>query len=441
MTVAAAPTDILDVADRLVSPFTGIVRKLHRVYKDVSEPAAPFIWRAEISNHRFLPDGKDRIVIGAGKGFDPDSAKRSALGEAVERYCGLRPPPSDCRVCPRDQLEGLVLEPELLVLHSDEQLRTLSYARYERDLPIAWINGARLPDETPAWIPAQAAYLVPPFDTPVLFQATSNGLAAGGDTRSARLAAVLEIVERDAFLCAWYHRLPAQRVDAETHPDKRVTAVLDAYRRRGVALEVYRLPNDHQVPVVAALAIGKDADDPAIVVGLGAARRLSDAVRSAVSEVGQVRPAIRINLRDPKTRERRDELVADPQRVTELEDHDLLYTDPRMLFAFDMWRGQSGEWASIGEEEPASDDDLEWVVQRLIEVGAHTYVCDMTTSDIAMLGLHVARAIIEDFQPIHFGEAEFRKGGHRFWDIPHRLGLEKDERPPRSLNPLPHPLS
>lgn len=433
--------DILDVERFLLSPISGVVRKLDRVYKDVTEPALPFIWRAEVANHRFLGGDEHKNVIGAGKGLDSDSARRGALGEAVERYCALRPPPPTCPLRARRELDGPVLEPELLVLHSDEQLQTLPYARYTPDLPMEWIKGVRLDDQAECWIPAHAAYLIPPATSPILFQATSNGLAAGGDAQSAALGALLELVERDAFLSAWYHRLPVQPIAIDTHPDRRLVAIVDAYRRRGVAIEVYRLPSDHEIPAVAALAIGRNDGDPAVVVGLGAGVRLPDAICSAVTEVGQVRPAIRMKLRDPKVTERREQLVADPAEVSELEDHDLLYTDARMLPAFDMWRSTTAEPLVIDDEEARPPDPVAWVTGALMKVGARSYLYDMTTSDIAPLGLHVARAFIEGFQPIHFGDREFRKAGARFYDLPRRLGLDDRVRTERELNPLPHPLS
>lgn len=438
---AVASTDILDVEQFLVSPVSGVVRKLDRVYKDVTEPAVPFIWRAEVANHRFLAGDEHKSVIGAGKGLNPAAAKRGALGEAVERYCGLRPPPASCPLCARRDLEGPVLEPELLVLHTDEQLQGLPYARYTPDLAIEWIRATRLDDNVACWVPAHAAYLVPPASSPAFFQATSNGLAAGGDAQGAALGALLELVERDSFLCAWYHRLPVQPIALEAHPDARLRAIVDAYRRRGVAIEAYRLPADHSIPAVAALAIGKDAEDPAVVVGLGAGLTTAAAVRSAVMEVGQVRPAIKMKLRDPKVIERRAALVADPRNVSELEDHDLLYTDPRMLGAFDMWRSSAAKPLVIEDDGPPPDDPVGWVTGEVMKVGARSYLYDMTTSDIAPLGLRVARAFIEDFQPVHFGDREFRKAGKRFYDMPRRLGFDTRARGEDQLNPLPHPLS
>jgi hypothetical protein len=56
-------------------------------------------------------------------------------------------------------------------------------------------------------------------------------------------------------------------------------------------------------------------------------------------------------------------------------------------------------------------------------------------------GVHVARAILPGFQPIHFGHGEPRLGGTRVFELPRKLGLRTDVTGPRDINPLPHPLS
>jgi ribosomal protein S12 methylthiotransferase accessory factor len=438
---ACGATDILDVRSRLVSPLTGVVRKLHRVSKDLFEPPAPFIWRAEISNHLFAPKFDEKVTVASGKGLDEAAAMRSALGEAVERYSGLRFAADRCVSSARAELEGNVLEPELLVLHSDEQLEELGYGRYARDVPIAWIEGRRLNGDVAAWIPAAAVYLVSPPDSAVLFQPTSNGLAAGPTRDAARLRAVLEVVERDGFLAAWYHRLQVRPIIWRTHPDPAIRGLAESYERRGVQVETYLVPTDHGIPVVIGLAVEERSGGVAAVVGLGADRRLADAVRSAILEVAQVRPALRMKLRDPALLERREVLISDPSRVEDLEDHDLLYTDLRMLDAFDMWRRGGAEPVEIGQDNGGAVDDLGWVVDHLSRVGAQTYVCDVTPPDIASLNLHACRGFVENFQPIHFGERQFRKAGRRFYEIPVRLGLTPRPVAFEDLNPLPHPLA
>ncbi len=439
--VTAVP-DILALQDSLVSPFCGIIRKLHRVHKDPLEPAIPYIWRAEISNHRFTKSGNEQTVVASGKGLSQEAAMRSALGESIERYCALRFPATGYTVAKRRDLAGHALDPATLVLHTPEQLEALPYDRYGDDTSLAWVEGENLMSGDPIWLPAQAVYLISPTDSATLFQTTSNGLAAGSTAHHAKLRALLEVVERDAFLGSWYHRLPVCKLDWRYHPNREIVGIGHAYARRNVAIELYLLPCEHKIPVIVALATEERDDGLAVVVGLGVDRSLARAAASAVLEVGQVRPALRIKLRDPKVRARREELVANPSLVSKLEDHDLLYTDRRMLWAFDMWR--SSHLPIITEFTDDHDDaivDLVWVLQQLTDIGAQAHVYEVTTPDIASLGLHVFRAIIEDFQPIHFGEAEFRREARRFYEIPMRLGRADTPVTYADLNPLPHPLS
>lgn len=438
----AEPVDILALEPRLVSPLCGIVRRLHRVYKDTAEPARPFIWRAEISNHQFAPDPGEHVTTASGKGCDHDSARRGALGEAVERYCALRLPADGVRIAPRCELPGRALDPRDLVLYADDQYESLPYVRYDEALALDWVEGECLTEPGPCWLPVQAVYLSASGDMSLLAQQTSNGLAAGATRADATLRALLEIVERDAFMAAWYNRLEGRRIDWRGLPDERGRDVAEAYRRRGVDIRLVRLPADHDVPVFAAIGLDPAPDGVAAVVGLGCDPSPARAAAGAILEVGQVRPALRMRLRQSETRERREELVADPSKVSALEDHDLLYTDARMLGAFDMWLdgpAEPGDWT----EPPPADAParLEALLGELGAVGAAAYACEVTTPDIAALGLSVVRAVVEDFQPIHFGEGEARLGGRRLYDLPRRLGRAPDAATRASLNPLPHPLS
>ncbi|HYD37244.1 MAG TPA: YcaO-like family protein [Allosphingosinicella sp.] len=438
----ADSADILALEPRLVSPLCGIVRRLHRVYKDTAEPPKPFIWRAEISNHRFAPSPGEHVTTASGKGCDHDSARRGALGEAVERYCALRLPLEGVRIAPRCELPGRALDPRALVLYSDDQYAALPYARYEEAMALDWVEGECLTEPGPCWLPVQAIYLSESEGLPLLAQQTSNGLAAGATKADATLRALLEIVERDAFMAAWYNRLEGAPVDWRGLPDDGARGVAESYRRRGVDIRLVRLPADHRIPVFAAIGLDPAPGGIAAVVGLGCDLSPARAAAGAILEVGQVRPALRMRLRQDGTRERREALVADPSQVSDLEDHDLLYTDARMLGAFDMWLqgpAAAGDWTE--PEAAGAAARLEALLAEIAATGAAAHACDITTPDIAALGLSVVRAVAEDFQPIHFGEGEARLGGRRLYDLPRRLGRAAAAATRASLNPLPHPLS
>jgi thiazole/oxazole-forming peptide maturase SagD family component len=191
------------------------------------------------------------------------------------------------------------------------------------------------------------------------------------------------------------------------------------------------------------LAAGWSDDEPAVVVGLGADLDPVVAARRAVLEVGQVRPALRARLGQPETAARLAELVADPSRVSDLEDHDLLYADPASAHA------GLGYLRSVPSEpwdaaDRVADDDLlalDLLVDSLRRAAGDVLYVDVTTPDVADLGVRVACGIVPGFQPIHFGANEMRLGGERLFTLPATLGLRPGPARRADLNLAPHPLS
>jgi ribosomal protein S12 methylthiotransferase accessory factor len=440
-----SPGDILAAESRLVGRRCGVVRTCRPVTKDASEPATPYIVRAELANHRFLSGTGDEFVVASGKGFTPRQARASALGEAVERYSGSLGAGVVVHNAPRAALPGPALDPRRLVLYRPEQYPELAYSPYEDDATLGWVAARSLATGEAVFVPAIAVFMAYEARTPGEFIApiTSNGLAAGRTLADAVRSATLEVIERDAFIAMWLNRLACTAVDAATHPDPRVRELVQAYHRRGVAMELYRLPMDHGVHVFAALGVQRDGGDgPAVVVGLGADLEPAVAARRALLEVAQVRPALRIRARRDEEVRRIAELVEDPDRVTSLDDHDLLYTSQAMLGAFDFLRDapcSDFEWGAARAE--SAHDDLVTLTESLKGLGTDVLYCNLTSPDMGPFGVHTVRAIVPDFQPIHFGRGERRLGGARLFELPQRLGLRDGPVAVEDLNDLPHPLA
>jgi len=441
-----ASSDILEAGGRLVSRHCGVVRTFHRVHKDIAEPEIPFVFRAELSNSRFLSEKNDAFVTASGKGLTLESARGSALGEALERYAsGLW---GEERVTRgrRGDLPGPSLDPRRLVLFRPEQYAHLKYKPYAEDSAIGWVPMRRLTDCAEIYVPALAVLMGYEVleDEPFLFPITSNGLAAGPTLPHAILSGAYEVLERDAFLNVWFHRLPCQRFDPASHPDSQVRALVAAYTRRGVALELYHAPTDHSVSVFIGLGVQEDGEGPAIVVGLGANHDPAIAARGALLEVAQVRPSLAMRLRDRDTCELMERLIADPMTVTELTDHDLLYADRRRLASFDFLRGS--EPRSFKEAGPSSviGDSLHRLRALMAELSKQDtdlLYCNLTSVDIAPFGVSVVRCVIPDYQPMHFGSREWRLAAERLYDLPRRLGIRATRAAPEDINPDPHPLA
>jgi len=405
----------------------------------------PYVYRAELANHRFLRAKEDAFTVCSGKGITLADARVGALGEAVERYSGATWSAADLLHRRRGELEGESLDPRRLVLFHPLQYQELPYSPYTEESVLAWTAGTSLGRGCPIWIPALGVLLAYDVHHPQeqLFPMTSNGLAAGPSLVDAIVAAALEVAERDAFLITWLHRLPCRRVDITTLPDLAVRSVVNAYARRRVVFELFRLPTDGPVEVCMALGVSDRSDDPAVVVGLGASLQPARAARSAILEVAQVRPALRIKMRDPKTRDRMDHLLADPTLVTSLEDHDLLYAHASRRQSFDFLRSASVEsvdW-SAGCDSRSSTETLVRLVRWLSGMGSDLAYVNLTPPEFFEAGPFTARAILPDFQPIHFGYREARLGGDRLFELPRRLGLRSRRASLADLNPDPHPLA
>jgi ribosomal protein S12 methylthiotransferase accessory factor len=440
------PIGRLDLLEgRLVGARAGVVRSLTRFLKDPSEPEWPRIYRAELSNSRYRIEGDDIFSVGSGKGLDDASARVSALGEAIERYSGGLWPEGDVMRARRADVSGPTLDPRRLVLYAPEQYQHLPYQPYDENALLGWVEGRSLASGEPVSVPAMAAlmsYAVLPGELS-LCQVSSNGLAAGPTRADAALRAVLEVLERDAFMSTWLLRLPAEKVDAASHPDERVRALVEAYRRRKVAFELYRLVTDHPVAVFAGLGVSTDAAaKPTAVVGLGADFDPAAAARSALLEIAQVRPALRYKLRDPEIEQRRRKLIEQPNEVETLDDHDLRYAGPETLSAFDFLRGRpvtKPDWSPHSPCAPAHQR-LELVAHHLVRDGSELICVDLTTPDMAALGLYTARAIVPDYQPIFFGQKEMRLAHGRLARLRARAASIA-ETEPLVLNPDPHPLA
>jgi len=71
--------------------------------------------------------------------------------------------------------------------------------------------------------------------------------------------------------------------------------------------------------------------------------------------------------------------------------------------------------------------------------GERVLTCDLTSPEIAELGITVVRAIIPGFHPLVFGHALRARGGSRLWRVPQALGYP-GITPATGDNPVPHPF-
>lgn len=142
------------------------------------------------------------------------------------------------------ELDRPALNPNALALEAPYQ-----------DEPLHWIE-ARDPAGAAVLVPAQLAYLFVNLDEPALFSGLgSTGLGAGLDMPRARLAALLEVLERDAEAVSPFDPARLFRIRSA---DPRLAGLLAGYREKGVDVVFRDLTTPLGVPCYQACVAGPE---------------------------------------------------------------------------------------------------------------------------------------------------------------------------------------
>jgi ribosomal protein S12 methylthiotransferase accessory factor len=437
--------DILMLERSLVSSRVGVIKKVIKIQKDETIPELPYVYASTLSNFNYSNEAKEDLLLCSGKALTIHEAKRGALGESVERYCGSQYDEKDLRFASYKELESVAMNPRELVLYAEEQYasKKISCARFSEDAVLGWTDGISLLSLERCFVPAIGVYLqyVPRSFDEFIILPTSNGLAAGASFKQAALAALLEVVERDAFLITWLCKLSMPLVDLETIHTKEITDLIRMYERLGIKIFVNSLLLDTAIPTFMATGCNITNRGPAAVVGLSAHPNSEYGILKAIMEIGQVYPHIKNAMKQSDYDTRLNEMMTF-ENVKTLFDHELLYTSEAMLYAFDFLL-KNEQYVSVRDLPTfcgSTNDQLNYCLENLKKTGVDVVCVDVSTTDISSLGLTVNKIIIPGFQPMHFGYYETRLGGHRLFDIPLNLGFLDHKLALSDLNRIPHPL-
>ncbi|EGY24176.1 ycaO-like family protein [Desulfovibrio sp. A2] len=151
-----------------------------------------------------------------------------------------------------------------------------------QDQPLYWLTGHTPDDEggsRPVLVPAQMAYLFCNLDEIALFSASgSTGLATGNIMAEAKVAALTEIIERDAEATMPYDRSQCFRLVTD---DARLQSLLDDYAARGIHIQFQDLTTEFGVPCYKCFVVGPRGQ---VARGTGAGLSGRRAVLSAMTE-------------------------------------------------------------------------------------------------------------------------------------------------------------
>lgn len=424
----AGPEQVLEAYGHLIDPITGVVAGLSR---DERCPGFQHVFLSGRNRAQAVSSLAGLRVAAlhpsGGRGVTEQEAKASALGEAIERYCGTR---HGDELTIRGALRTLgpqAIHPNACLLFDqrqfDDRARWNAMCAPFHRVPEPF-DDAEVADWSPVWslldggrrlLPTTMLYYQPTAECGhSSAPADSNGSAAGASLEDAIVHGFLELVERDAIALWWYNRTRQPGVCLQSFEDPWLASLPAAYRRLGREVWVLDVTSDLGIPVMAAISrrTGDAAEE--IVYGFGAHADPRIALRRALTELGQLLPALggRAGRQDSADDPR---LASWRSSVTVASEPYLLPRPGRPRYAADYGSGRRLDVDGICEVARVAALDI--------------LVLDQTRPDI---GMPVAKVVVPGLR--HFWP-RFAPG--RLFDVPARLG--RLSRPNRytELNPLP----
>ncbi|MER8086422.1 TOMM precursor leader peptide-binding protein [Streptomyces sp. NPDC094048] len=389
-------------------------------------------------------------VTWSGQANSYDTSRTLAHLEGLERYAGTtRRRGTSPVVGSYNRLSDRALDPAACGLYAPE-----TYANdpmvspFDPDRPIPWVWGHSLRDDRPVLVPARLAHYSAGVEADNFVFECSNGCATGGSLEEAILFGLLEIIERDAFLLAWYGRAPLTAIDLGACRSPAVRTMADRAALHGYDVHAFDTRMDLAVPVVTALAVRRDGGYGTLSFAAAAGFDPESTIESALSEVLTYIPHLPYQVA-----ERHSELTAmaqDFSRVRQLKDHAQLYGLPAMAehakeyldpVAVRPSADIFGDWEPLRPRTGDLLDDLNLLRDRIAAVGHDAIVVDQTTPEQHRMGLHTVATLVPGFLPLDFGWTRQRALlMPRLRTALRAAGRRADDLPESAVKRVPHPF-
>ncbi|MEO1056847.1 MAG: YcaO-like family protein, partial [Actinomycetota bacterium] len=288
-----------------------------------------------------------------------------------------------------------------------DDLALTRYSLFHPDRTERWVEGWDLIDQQPMWVPLHAARMGGVrMDTgwdAVSFQSGSNGLASGNVMLEAVLAALYEVVERDATtnwtLAERYTLARVPHIDLSTIDDPLPLDLIDRLASANVDLILRDCTIDTDLPTYQATIFDQHGE-LGLYSGMGTHLDPGIAMVRAITEAVQGRVVYVAGSRDDLFDHRRFMVNRD------MGDHRHHTIDDAL----------GGPTISAAVRRPGTaptfEEDLSTTIDRVRAVGVeHIIVVDLTADDI---GVPAVRVIVPGLEGYPFPNYQAGRRGRAF---------------------------
>ncbi|MCZ2819831.1 TOMM precursor leader peptide-binding protein [Modestobacter sp. VKM Ac-2977] len=374
--------------------------------------------------------------------------------EGLERHAGLR----ERRIRPTvvetyANVRDHALDPRSVGLYPDRFYELIGprFTAFSEDLEIPWVWAWSVRQQRPLLVPHAFVYYLLREDRPNFVQDCSNGCATGSCLEEATLYGLLELLERDAFLLAWYGRASLPEIDVDTCRSRETRMMVDRLRLVGYDVRLFDNRIDFPVPTVTAVAVRRDGGLGTLCFAAGSSLDPEDAVRAALCEIASYVPSFPERVAENLDLVRA--MQTDFYQVRELKHHALLFGVPEMAHHADFLldppagvvkRSMADTYRDWETQRPRTGDlrdDLDFLLRALADRGMDVIVADQTSAEERVVGLSTVATIVPGLVPIDFGWTMQRAlTMRRLRTVFQEVGWRDDELGQAELNMIPHPF-
>jgi ribosomal protein S12 methylthiotransferase accessory factor len=334
-----------------------------------------------------------------GRGADPWLAMRKAIGEAVERE-GYREPRGivEGRIA---DIEGAI-DPREFVRYDESQYQQpdFPYRPFDPERSYPWATGTDMTSGAQVRVLAELVYSRSSLaerghDTPRPYtQVTSSGCAAGVSFDDAAHRALLEVIEREAFMRHWLKQEPGVPLATDRLP-RDLLARIAALEAAGCRVCLQRLPSDW---AHVALVGVQHEERRFTTMSTAAGPHLLAALASALEEVA---PRVYVWLNGHAV------TAARPESVDSVEHHFDLYGSPRYFRRADRVLFPTGTAVESASRRKLPAQTAQQIADRLASCGLHPILADITPKlchvDQGRTRLWAVKALVPGLLPMSFG--------------------------------------
>lgn len=385
-----------------------------------------------------------------GRSFNMSGVESSSILEGLERYSGMLPRKRRSTVHESyKSIKDAGIDPEKFILNSKPEIEKYGLKRYSSQNKYNWIWAYSWKDKKPVLIPEQIAYYDVNKDSSEkrFVYETSNGVALGGSRQEAVLYGLYELIERDAFLLAWFNRYKPVKISVNSIKDEKIIDTIRLVEMNGYKVHIFDITTENRVPAVWVL-IENPAPDAKVrsYSAAGAHTNPYKAIEGGLVEAITSMPIYESFL--PKQAERAHLLNRDYSQVTMMEDHVLMYSVPesfeplRYLFEREVYKDIDElypEWKEVSNERSLTVI-LTSILDRIAKYHPDIIFVDQTNDLIEKQKLFCAKVIIPSMQNMYFGEQFKRLNVERIRWGAVQAGWRDKPLDEKEISTVPHPF-